>query len=106
MIFDSIRQIDAAVELIDGGAAQGVWDAEKGFCAYGAWSLEKIQSWTIPAADSRGVIVTHIKVLEKFAVSWLGRAVQGVNPMGLTLTLDGTFKAAKYNDGWQLAGEE
>lgn len=105
-IFEAIRQMGAVVELTDAGAAQGVWDPEKGFCAAGSWNFVKLQGWTAPAADSTGVVVTHIRTSEKFVISRLGRATRGINPWDETFTRDGAFKAAKFNDGWRLVDGE
>jgi hypothetical protein len=105
-IFTSIRMSGAVVELTDLGRAQGAWDAVKGFCVEGVWEFAKVEEWTAPAADSTGVIVTHIRVQVVFHPSRLGRATRGINPLGLTLTREEGFKAAKFNRGWRLVDGE
>jgi hypothetical protein len=97
-----IRQRGAEVDLTSKGRAAGVWDADKGFCLQGHWQVTGIDGWTAPAADSHGNMTTHVTANISFAATHLGRANDGINPLGLTSEATRTYDAVLYNDGWRI----
>lgn len=100
-MFNDIRQYGAVVDLTQSGEAAHAWSQDKGFCVTGRWNLNEVKSWTEPAPDSNGRIVTHITVELKYHADQAG-AVAVRNPFDATLLEEREAIAVKYGNGWKI----